>query len=191
MPNQDLTPDEIIQQLNNALQLISDAETPILDELTNLQEKRAKRLQKVSERLAKTLGQDHPRVVNLRQAQTRSVKLHKDLVLNKSRLAKLREPNPNECVINGQVTRLGKPMSGAIVRLCDKNRKYADMLGFATTDKEGDFQLTFVEKSLAELTKAGVELFLFVESPDGKVLYTTENPVRSQAGRIDNYLIRL
>lgn len=192
MADQDPTPEEIIQQLNDTLQLLGEAETPALDGFTALQEKRAKRLQNVGTRISKKLGEDHPRVVTLRQAQARTTRLQNNLKTSKMRLAKLRMPKPNEWVLNGQVlNRLGKPASGVNVRLCDKNRKYADVLGFATTDKEGDFQLSYVDKTLLELTQAGVELFLFVENPDGKVLYTTDTPQRFQAGGIDNYTIKL
>lgn len=192
MPKQEVTPEEIIQQLDDVLQLFGQAQTPILDTFAALQDTRTKRLKKVDARLAAKLGEDHPRVTALRQARERSLKLGNNLKRDAVRAAKLREIKPYEWVVHGQVMdSQGKPVEGVIVRVFDKDRKFDELLGNTSTDAEGDFQLVYHERSFQERGGGGPELFLQVEDADGQVRYASEDVLRCQGGSSEYFLIEL
>jgi len=192
MAKKEPTPEEIMQQLNSALQLYGQAQTPVMDEFANLQNQRVKRLKKVDARITKELGEDHPRVVALRQAQTRSAKLQRDLKDNATRTAKLRELKPYEWMVYGQVVdSQGKPVPDAVVRVFDKDRKFDDLLGFTTTDKFGDFQLVYHERAFYEPGEERPELYLRLEDVEGNELYSTEDQIRYESGRVEFFQIEL
>ena len=130
MAKKDPTNEDFVQQMNGALQLFGQAQTPVLGEFSKLQNQRSQRLQKNSTRIAEKLGEDHPRVLALRQTQERTAKLQQNLKDNATRTEKLRQLKPYEWMVYGQVIDSeGKPVPDVIVRVFDKDRKYDDLLG--------------------------------------------------------------
>jgi hypothetical protein len=192
MAKKEVTPEEIVQNLDGAMQLFGQAQSPLLGEFAALQDRRAKRLQQVDARLVAELGEDHPRVVALRQTQKRTVELQRSLKDNETRTANLRELKTYEWMVYGEVVdRQGEPVEGVIVRVYDKDRKYDDLLGYTTTDKFGDFQVIYHERAFYEPGEEKPELFLQVEGEDGQVLYSSEETIRFQAGRIEYFRVVL
>lgn len=192
MAKKEPKPEEVMQHLNGALQLYGQAQIPVLNEFATLQDKRAKRLQKTEARIAAELGEDHPRVVALRQAQARTTQLRRSLKDNATRTAKLRELKPYEWMVYGQVIdSQGNSVADVIVRVYDKDRKYDDLLGYTTTDEFGDFHLIYHERAFYEPGEEMPELYLRVEDNDGQELYSSEDNIRYQSGRIEYFLIQL
>lgn len=192
MAKKEPQPEEIMQQVNSALQLYGQAQTPVLNEFASLQNQRAKRLKNTETRITAELGEDHPRVVALRLAQSRSSQLQRSLKDNATRTAKLRELKPYEWMVYGQVVdSQGMPVANVTVRVYDKDRKYDDLLGYVTTDKFGDFQLVYHERAFYEPGEEAPELYLRVDDVEGNELYSTEDQVRYQSGRVEYFLIEL
>lgn len=185
-------PEDLMQHLNAALQLYGQAQTALLDEFAALQDRRTKRLEKAGARIAAKLGEDHPRVVALRRTQARAGELRRGLRDNAARTGKLRELKSYEWMVYGQVVdSSGNPAPDLVVRVFDKDRLFDDVLGFTTTDKLGDFQLVYHERAFHEPGEGAPELYLRVEDAEGNELYSTEDQIRYQAGRIEYYLIEL
>ncbi len=192
MAKKETKPEEIMQHLNGALRLYGQAQLPMLTEFAALQNKRAKRLKKIDVRIAAVLGEDHPRVIALRQAQARTTKFQRELKDNATRIAKLRELKPYEWMAYGQVVdSQGNPVADVTVRVYDKDRKYDDLLGYTTTDEFGDFQLIYHERAFYEPGEEAPELFLRVEDNEGQELYSSEDNIRYKSGRIEYFLIEL
>jgi len=192
MARKDPKPEENMQHLNGALQLFGQAQTPILQEFADLQERRVERAKVIDQRLVAQLGEDHPRIVALRQTQARAGVLRKTLKENAARTGKLPELKPYEWMVYGQVIDgQGQPVGGALVRVFDKDRKYDDLLGYTTTDQFGDFHLVYHERAFYEPGEKTPELFLRVEDAEGQVLFSTEDKLRYQSGRVEYFLIEL
>jgi hypothetical protein len=192
MAKKEPKPEELMQHLSGALQLYGQAQIPVLNQFATLQDQRAKRLQKTEARIAVGLGESHPRAVALRQAQARTTELQRNLKDNASRTAKLRELKPYEWMVYGQVVDSeGSPVPDVTVRVYDKDRKYDDLLGYTTTDKYGDFQLIYHERAFYEPGEEAPELYLRVEDADGNELYSTEDQIRYESGRVEYFMIRL
>lgn len=192
MANKELKPEEIMQHLNGALQLCSRAQAPLLEGFAARQNRRAQRLEKIEARIAARLGQDHPRMVALRQAKARTAKLQRILKDDATRTAKLRELKPHEWMVYGQVVdSRGNPVAGVTVRVYDKDRKYDDLLDYTTTDRFGDFQLIYHERAFCEPGEGAPELYVRVEDADGNELYSTRDRIRYESGRVEHFLIEL
>jgi hypothetical protein len=192
MAQKELTPDEIMQQLAGMGKLMEQAQTPALEELAAMQEKRARRLQQVEARLAPELGRDHPRVAALRRARRRAAALHSDLSGSAAQASKLPELKPYEWMVYGHVQdQAGQPVSDAVVRVFDKDRKYDDMLGYTQTDEGGDFHLVYHERAFYEPGEEAPELYLRVEDQQGNELYASEDNIEYKSGRIEYFLIEI
>lgn len=192
MAEKDLTPDEIMQQLAGMGELMEQAQAPALEELAAMQEKRAKRLQQVEARIAPKLGSDHPRVIALRMARTRTVALRSNLSDNATQASKLPELKPYEWMVYGRVRdEKGQPVSGVIVRVYDKDRKYDDVLGYTNTDEDGDFHLVYHERAFYEPGEKAPELYVRVEDADGNELFSSKDSFQYKSGRIEYFLIEI
>ncbi len=192
MDQQDLTPDEITQQLAGMLQLFGQSQQAALEELAAQQEQRAARLQQVENRIAPVLGDDNPRVVALHQEQLRVSALQRSLSDNATRASRLPQLKSYEWMVYGHVQDGdGTPVTGVVVRLFDKDRKLDDLLGYTTSDEFGDFSLVFHERTFYEPGENAPELYLMVEDSAGNTLYSSKDNVRYQSGRIEYFLIVL
>ena len=192
MATRELKPNEIMQQLNGALQLFDQAQAPLLEGFAARQNRRDQRLEKIEARIAARVGQDHPRVVALRQARARTTQLQRILKDDATRTAKLRALKPHEWMVYGQVVdSRGNPVAGVTVRVYDQDRKYDDLLGYTTTDRFGDFQLIYHERTFYEPGEGAPELYLRVEDAAGNELYSTRDRIRHESGRVEYFLIEL
>ena len=192
MDEQNLTPDEIAQQLAGMLQLFGQSQQPALEQLAAQQEQRAARLQQVETRIAPELGNDHPRVVALHQERLRVSALRRTLNDSATRASRLPQLKPYEWMVYGHVQDSdGNPVTGVVVRLFDKDRKLDDLLGYTTTDEFGDFSLVFHERAFYEPGENAPELYLLVEDSSGQQLYSSKDNVRYESGRIEYFLIEL
>lgn len=81
-------------------------------------------------------------------------------------------------------------ISGLIVEALDKDFKYDDRVGSAITDKDGNFEIRYVEKDFkdAYLDKQP-DIYLRIKSPDGKVIHTTKDKVRYKADKTEEFII--
>lgn len=71
----------------------------------------------------------------------------------------------------------GKGISGLVVQVMDKDFIFDDLLGQATTDSEGCFSMEYHEESNRNLFDDRPDLYLVVETPDGKVLKKTTDDI--------------
>ncbi len=174
------------------MQLLGESQQPGMETLAAQQEQRAARLQQIENRIAPQLGADHPRVVALRQERQRISALRRTLDDNAARASRLPQLKPYEWMVYGHVQAGdGNAVTGVTVRLFDKDRKYDDVLGFTTTDEFGDFALVFHERAFYEPGENAPELYLKVEDGAGKLLYSSEDNIRYESGRVEYFLIAL
>ncbi|MEJ2563702.1 MAG: hypothetical protein P8Z42_13595 [Anaerolineales bacterium] len=95
-------------------------------------------------------------------------------------------------IVKGRVTGAdGKPASGLIVRLYDKDRRYDDLLGVVTTDDAGNYEITYRTQDFKEGLEPGADLYLTVEDIDGNELYSSESAVRFNAGKQETIDVQL
>jgi hypothetical protein len=149
---------------------------------------RSGRLRAIAERLAATLGPEHPRVKGLRESSEVSARLAEDLRKTAEGLAAAGEskpggPEPGFTLAGRLVDATGAVVPGHHVRLSDR----ADTLeipGAGVSDARGEF--SFVVP--AEVVARGVELFVIVEDSSGRVVHVSPTPVELKPGvvtRID------
>ncbi len=85
-----------------------------------------------------------------------------------------------------------KGIQGLTVEALDKDLLVDDRLGTAVTDTKGRFKLTYYEKDFKELFLEGrPDLYLRVSNSDGKIVFTSEDKVRYEAGDVENFSIYL
>jgi hypothetical protein len=192
MAEQEYTPEEIARQLAGMIDLLESAQTPALEELASIQEKRLKRLEQVEKRLAPSLDEDDPRLSDLRRSMLRTEGLRRDLKNQASMTAKLPRPKPNEWVVYGQIQdHTGKAAARVRVRLFDKEHKYDDVLGHTTTDESGEFSFTFHERVLTRAGEKPPELFLRVEDRRGQEIFSTKESISYDVGKASYVLVEL
>lgn len=81
----------------------------------------------------------------------------------------------------------GAGIIGVEVRAYDQDIGMDDLLGSVVTDVEGRFKIEYEEKHFQELFDEQPDIYLTVRAQDGRVLYTTENTVRVNAGRVETF----
>lgn len=128
---------------------------------------------------------------------TESTRTILDIVLRRDDLAPTRrEPKPRKKEPNdkdiwiGQgrvVDENGEGVSGLLVRLFDMDRRYDDKLGAALTNKDGNFQITYRVQDFREGDEPGPDLYLLVTDQEKNVLYTSEETIRFDAGRVETF----
>jgi hypothetical protein len=192
MAEQEFTPEEIARQLAGMIDLLESAQTPALEELASIQENRLKRLEQVEKRLAPSLEDDDPKLVDLRRSVLRTEALRRDLSIQAVRTAKIPRPKPNEWTVYGQVQdHTGKAVVGVRVRLFDKEHKFDDVLGHTTTDESGAFSFTFHERVLTRGGEKTPELFLRVEDRRGQEIFTTNESIGYGNGKASYVQVEL
>lgn len=86
----------------------------------------------------------------------------------------------------------GEGIPGLLVEVFDKDRRYDDRLGTATTDSDGEFEVTYDEADFAEsATDRKPDLYLRIKTASGKEIHTTEDSVRSRAGDTEEFVVRV
>jgi hypothetical protein len=192
MAENEFTPDDVKTALDTFVDRSSDAAVPIMESFAELQEKRATRLADAEARLKEHLGEDDPRVTALRQSAFAAEGLKRSLrttAVRDDRLPKLRA---QEWMVFGRVVDSGgRPVVGVTVRVFDRDRKYDDLLGETTTDEYGDFAVVYHERDFAEAGEGLPELYVMVEDQRGRLLYSSRDAIRYEAGRAEYFHIVL
>lgn len=75
-----------------------------------------------------------------------------------------------------------KPLPGLRVRAFDKDWVLDDDLGDALTDVEGRFEIRFTEAQFRDFNETAPDLYIRIFDPSGKLVHSTENAVRRNAG---------
>ncbi|HKI46773.1 MAG TPA: hypothetical protein VKA08_15700 [Balneolales bacterium] len=95
--------------------------------------------------------------------------------------------------VKGTVRRKTKRASasfpGVTVRITDRGKKFAKLLGEKVADRKGAFEFVYELKNLTELVKADPPLFVMVFDPSGKQLYTSQDPIHCKAGNVEELKI--
>lgn len=107
------------------------------------------------------------------------------------------EPEPREVTppaervtfsVDGVVTKAdGKPASGVLVRVFDKDVRYDDLLGAAITNRKGEFRVTYRHQDFAEGETAADLYFVVVDANDVE-LFSSQDRVMfnaEHAARVD------
>ncbi len=184
--------DEAKTRLDEVTQTAAKAVSPALNQFGQLQQVRAERLTLVANRLKGQLGEDHPRVLALKQRLAAVNVIGQSLNVEATRLARQPAVSPNEWLVFGRVLDpQGRPVPGLRVRVFDRDRKYDDLLGDTTTDEYGDFAVKYHERDFAEAREGLPELYVMVEDAAGKLLYSSRDNVRFKSGRSEYFEIRL
>lgn len=86
----------------------------------------------------------------------------------------------------------GRPLTGLLVRLYDKDVLLDDFLGETHSDDAGHFELVFTEVQFMDLFETRPDLYLRVFDASGRQLpHTTENQVRFDAEQEEFFELRI
>ena len=93
-------------------------------------------------------------------------------------------------VIYGKVTgqETQKSIAGLTVEALDKDLLVDDRLGSAITDKEGHFEIVYDKEDFQEVFfDRKPDIYLKVKNPKGEIIYTSENKVKYEAARVEEF----
>jgi len=95
--------------------------------------------------------------------------------------------------IKGKVQELEHEIGVAnlIVKAFDKDLFFDDLLGSVITDEEGEFEIIYEGEDYQELFDNQPDLYLIVRTPEGRMLHTTEENVRCEAGKLEEFIIKI
>jgi len=86
----------------------------------------------------------------------------------------------------------GKGIPNLIVKAVDKDLLYDDILGEATTDENGNFEIKYNKEDFKELLlDKEPDIYLNVRNANGDVIYTTETKVVYDALEEEEFVIRI
>ncbi|MGQ3685432.1 MAG: carboxypeptidase-like regulatory domain-containing protein [Candidatus Loosdrechtia sp.] len=95
-------------------------------------------------------------------------------------------------ILKGRVTdENGRGIGGLTIRPFDKELRFANQLGATVTDKDGYFMLSYKTENLRDLIEVRPDIYLNVLDKEGKALYTSKKAVRYEAGRIEEFDIKI
>src|SRR5512139_4077566 len=94
--------------------------------------------------------------------------------------------------IRGRISSGGKGVPGLVVRAFDKDLFYDDLLGEATTDNQGRFQIVCERALFKELFERRPDIYLRVLTRDrSRTLLFTEEAVRFKAGALEEFNLEI
>ena len=190
MDKKKFTRDEIATSLNEMLDQASSARTPGMRAFARLQDKRSTRLSNLEVRLKASLGENHPQVVALRSAASRAMRFAHSLGTAAERASRRPKVGPEDWLVFGRILKKkGNPISGVRVRVYDKDFLYDDLLGATTSDEYGDFFIIYHERDFAEIIDKLPDLYVRVEDERGNLLYSSEESIRFNVGRLEYFEI--
>lgn len=86
----------------------------------------------------------------------------------------------------------GIGLPGLFVKAYDEDLVFDDLLGSAYTRADGSFEIVSESRDFREFFDVKPDIYLRVYAPDAEtVLYTTEEAVRVDAGRIESFEVRI
>lgn len=80
-------------------------------------------------------------------------------------------------------------LAGLIVEALDKDFLCDDRLGSTRTDDNGRFEIAYSKADFSMFFEQKPDIYLRVKEADGTVIHTTENKVRYEAGRTEEFRI--
>jgi len=95
--------------------------------------------------------------------------------------------------ISGTVTEkpTGACVPGVVVAAFDKHRLWDNRLGETRSDAAGQFHLVYDETAFRDLFEKAPDVYLTVKTPAGKLLHTTEDAVRFDAGQNEAFQLSI
>lgn len=192
MPGQDVDPAQLQEALNNVMKQNAQASTPSLTAFSQMQQQRAERMNAAASTLTQVLGKDHPDVLALQSGAAAVATLNAHVETQTMRLKTWPRPRANEWVVFGTVVDAqDNPVSGATVRVYDKDRKYDDLLGETETGANGEFAIVYHERDFKESNENLPELYVMVTDAKGQQVYSSRDSVRYKSGQSEYFAIRL
>jgi hypothetical protein len=188
----DVSEEEAKSKLENFTAQASRSSAPALNVFAQLQQKRAQRLEAASGSLENILGADHPQVAVLKQSADSAGQFNVYYHAQAVRVEKRPKLHPNEWMAYGRVIGgAGQPVVGVTVRVFDRDRKLDDLLGITETDDSGDFFVVYHARDFFEVGENAPELYIMVEDESGKLLFSSRDSFRPQAGQSEYFTIQL
>ena len=84
------------------------------------------------------------------------------------------------------------PIQGLIVEAYDKDLMFDDRLGSSITNEKGDFEIKYNEEDFQEfIFDKKPDLYLRIKNHKGKVIFSTENSIRYNAGKKEAFIINI
>lgn len=192
LPEDEVDGEKLQDALQNMLKQTAQEGAPALGMFEQLQKRRAARLDVAAKGLGKELGKDHPDVVVIQNTAKTVEQLNSRIKTQSSRVKSWHKVRPHEWVVFGTVVDAeNKPASGMTVRVYDRDRKYDDLLGESETDANGDFSIVYHERDFKESGENLPELYVMISDAKGKLIYSSRDAVRFNAGQSEYFAIRL
>lgn len=85
----------------------------------------------------------------------------------------------------------GEGMGGLVVSLFDRDRIFDARLGTTQTDENGEFSFTYRTEDFPDLFDAHPGLYLKILDAEGNTLYSSEEAVRCEADRVEEFNITI
>lgn len=82
-------------------------------------------------------------------------------------------------------------IGGLVVSLFDRDLVFDDRLGTTQTDENGEFTITYRTADLQDLFDANPDLYLKILDAEGNTLYSSEEAVRCEADRVEEFNITI
>lgn len=192
MPAQTGDDAQLQTALDQMLKQTTLGSAPALGILSQLQQRRAARLDAAAKGLGRELGMDHPDVIAIQKTAQSVEQLNAKINTQSAQLKSWPRTHANEWLVFGTVvTADDKPAAGFTVRVYDRDRKYDDLLGETETDANGAFSVVYHERDFKESNENLPELYVMVKDAKGTQVYSSRDNVRFNAGQSEYFAIRL
>jgi hypothetical protein len=192
IPVPEVDPVQLQANLAAVEKLAASTAAPALNAFAQLQQRRAARMTNAAKILSATLGKNDSAVVAAQTMAQSALDLNTHITNQAVRVKNFPVLHPNDWIVYGTVIDgQGKPAVGLTVRVFDKDRKYDDLLGETETDANGDFSTIYHERDFKESGENLPDLYVMVTDTGGKLLYSSLDSVRYEAGRSEYFAIRL
>lgn len=163
---------------------LTGTSTGLAQRLASAGADRARRLETSSARMAEALGDDHPRVVRMRRRATLVKNVTDRVDDGTRRVVDADKLRPHEWLVHGRVTREDDtPLEGMRVRVFDKDRAEADLLGDEITDQSGEFRAIYHVRDFLDEEEKLPDLYVMVSDRTGKVVVVSEQPIQPTESR--------
>jgi hypothetical protein len=171
---------------------VNGESTAMVERLAEAGADRAKRLETATARLAESLGDDHPRVVQLQRRANLLGSITTKLTSTVERLDAVPALRPHEWMAYGKL--MGeddRPLTGMRVIVFDADRKAADLLVDEITDERGEFRGIYHERDFRDEGEEVPELFVMVFDAKEKPVFRSDHPFLASPTRSDYIQITL
>ncbi len=191
-PGPQIDPTQLQNLLQNMMQQSATVGGSALDTFSQLQARRAARLADAAKVISDSFGKKNPDAVVMQTLTDTTNEFKVQMDSQATRLKSWPKPRPNEWIVFGTVTDAqNNPVSNLTVRIFDKDRKLDDLLGETNTDDNGTFSVVYHERDFKETGENLPDLYVMVSDAAGKLLYSTRDQVRFEAGKSEYFAIQL